>query len=226
MRRPHCRAALLFLPMRYLTFPVGPLACNCSIIAEESSNQAVIVDPGENVDAILRLLDQRGWKLKAIVITHAHIDHIGGAAALKKVTGAPVLMNSRDQFLYDALDAQASWLGVAVPPRTSVDGGLDEGSALHLLSTPIQVIETPGHTPGSICLYLPQEQRLFAGDTLFAGSIGRTDLPGGDTAQILRSLHEKILPLPDDTLVIPGHGAETTIGAERVSNPFVGELGR
>lgn len=203
------------------TFPVGPLACNCSIIGDEASGTAIVIDPGDQVEGILQFLQQHGLKLVSILITHAHIDHIGGAAKLKQRTGAPVLLNHRDLELYQMLDVQAQWLGIRTPEQTPIDASLEERTSLKLGDQSIQVMETPGHTQGSVCLYLPGQNLLFAGDTLFAGSIGRTDLPGGDSRMILQSLHSRVLALPDETVVIPGHGEETTIGRERESNPFL-----
>jgi glyoxylase-like metal-dependent hydrolase (beta-lactamase superfamily II) len=159
--------------------------------------------------------------VKAIVITHAHIDHIGGARKLKDSTGAPVWMNENDQVLYDHLDMQAAWLGVAPPQRTSVDTSAREGDRLTLGSTDFHVFHTPGHTEGSLCLWIPSEGKLVAGDTLFRESIGRTDLPGGDYRKIISSIHQKLLVLPEETIVIPGHGAPTTIGHEKERNPFI-----
>ncbi|MCS7023613.1 MAG: MBL fold metallo-hydrolase [Bryobacteraceae bacterium] len=205
--------------------PVGPLQCNCSIFGEESTREAIVVDPGDEIEMILAVLQRHGLRLQAIVITHAHIDHIGGAAKLKAATGAPVWMNERDQALYDRLDVQAAWLGVRTPEQTEIDHPAREGDILKLASgagaTEFHVLHTPGHTPGSLCLYLPAQQTLVAGDTLFRESIGRTDLPGGDTHQILSSIETKLFTLPEETLVIPGHGPKTTIGHEREHNPFV-----
>lgn len=201
--------------------PVGMLQCNCSIFGDDQTKEAIVVDPGDNIDEILAIVKRHGLKVKAIVITHAHIDHIGGAAKLKKMTGAPVHMNSNDQALYDHLDVQAGWLGMATPSTTSVDVHLREGDKVQLGTVEFHVLGTPGHTQGSISLWLPAENKLIAGDTLFRDSIGRTDLPGGDGQQILRSIHGKLLTLPDDTVVVPGHGSNTTIGRERAHNPFL-----
>jgi hydroxyacylglutathione hydrolase len=200
--------------------PVGMLQCNCSIFGDEESHEAIVIDPGDNIDQILAVLAKHALKVKAIVITHAHIDHIGGAAKLKAVTGAPVHMNANDQELYDGLDVQAAWLQMKTPEKTSIDTEAREGDTLGLGDAVFHVLHTPGHTQGSISLWIPEENKLIAGDTLFRDSIGRTDLPGGDGRQILRSIHDKLLTLPDDAVVVPGHGVTTTIGREKARNPF------
>jgi hydroxyacylglutathione hydrolase len=201
--------------------PVGVLQCNCSIFGDERSREAVVIDPGDNIDQILAVLARHGLKVKAIVITHAHIDHIGGAAKLKAATGAPVYMNASDQELYDNLDVQASWLQMKEPEKTSIDTEAREGDTLGLGDAVFHVLHTPGHTQGSISLWIPAENKLIAGDTLFRDSIGRTDLPGGNARQILRSIRDKLLTLPEDAVVVPGHGANTTIGREKERNPFL-----
>jgi hydroxyacylglutathione hydrolase len=203
------------------TFPVGPLRCNCTILGDEVTHEAIVVDPGDNIPEILSRLQKHGLTLRQIVVTHAHIDHVGGAAQLRKSTGAPVLMNQQDLELLSMMEMQAGWLGVPTPQVAPPDASAEDGLAIGLASLPAQVLHTPGHTPGSICLLFPDHHLLLAGDTLFAGSIGRTDLPGGDGQQILRSLRGRLLVLPDSTRVLPGHGAETTIGEERQSNPFL-----
>jgi hydroxyacylglutathione hydrolase len=197
------------------------LQCNCSIFGDEQSREAIVIDPGDNIDRILAILARHSLKVKAIVITHAHIDHIGGAAKLKASTGAPVYMNARDQELLDGLDVQASWLQMKTPEKTSIDAEARDGDTLSLGDAVFHVLETPGHTQGSISLWIPAENKLIAGDTLFRDSIGRTDLPGGDGRQILRSIHDKLLPLPEDAVVIAGHGESTTIGREKARNPFL-----
>ncbi|MBV8113668.1 MAG: MBL fold metallo-hydrolase [Silvibacterium sp.] len=203
------------------TFPVGPLQCNCTILGDEQTREAMVIDPGDNIPDILARLAKHGLTVKQIVVTHAHIDHVGGALQLKKATGAPILLNQSDMPLLKMMDLQAGWLGIATPevapPDTSAEGGMVVGIANHTA----QVIHTPGHTPGSVCLHFAPENLLLAGDTLFAGSIGRTDLPGGDSRKILRSIHDRLLVLPEETRVIPGHGPATTIGRERESNPFL-----
>lgn len=204
--------------------PVGPLQCNCSIFGDEQSRQAIVVDPGDNIPQIQAILDKHNLTVKAIVITHAHIDHIGGAAKLKALTQAPVYMNANDQELYDDIAWQARWLGMADPERTSIDTLARDGDSLTLGPAPFHILHTPGHTQGSLCLWIPTENKLVAGDTLFAGSIGRTDLPGGNSRQILRSIKDKLLPLPDDAVVIPGHGENTTIGQEKEFNYFLRDL--
>ncbi len=203
------------------TFPVGPLHCNCTILGDEATHEAMVVDPGDNIPQILSRLQKHGLTLRQIVVTHAHIDHVGGATQLRKLTGAPVLMNQQDLPLLGMMEMQAGWIGVPTPEVAPPDASAEDGLAIGLATLPAEVLHTPGHTPGSICLLFPAQQLLLAGDTLFAGSIGRTDLPGGDGHQILRSLRDRLLVLPDATRVVPGHGPETTIGEERHSNPFL-----
>jgi hydroxyacylglutathione hydrolase len=212
-----------------ITIPVGMLQCNCTIIGDPLTGEALVVDPGDEVERILALLGRHKLTVKAIVSTHAHIDHVGGLAKLHQFTGAPVLMHHEDLPLYQGMDVQAAFLGVRAPELTAVDHLLKEGDSLRWGAFEAKVIHTPGHTPGSVCLYLPNQEsnlvlptpKLFAGDTLFAGSIGRTDLWGGSMDQIMDSLRGKLMELPDDTIVHPGHGAATTIGEERQSNPFL-----
>lgn len=207
--------------MIHEVLPVGQLGCNCSVLGDPDTAEAIVVDPGDDISAIEEILSRHGLMVKMILITHAHIDHIGGAAKLKASTGAPVYMNENDGGLYQHLDVQASWLGMETPERTEIDGNLRDGDRHLLGATELIAMHTPGHTQGSSCLWLPGEELLLAGDTLFRDSIGRTDLPGGDGRQILRSIQNKLLALPEDTIVIPGHGDRTTIGREKKRNPFL-----
>jgi hydroxyacylglutathione hydrolase len=207
--------------MIHKVFPVGPLQCNCSVVGDEQTHEAMVIDPGDQIDDVLDILKRENLKLTQIVITHAHIDHVGGAMKLKAATGAPILMNQNDQALLKLLDVQAAWIGMRPPGAVVVDENIADGRVLKIGSIPATVMHTPGHTEGSICLYMPEQQILIAGDTLFAGSIGRTDLPGGSYDKIIRSLHTRVLALPDDTAVVPGHGPATSIGQERESNPFL-----
>jgi glyoxylase-like metal-dependent hydrolase (beta-lactamase superfamily II) len=204
--------------------PVGMLQCNCSVFGDETSREALVVDPGDDVAAILEIVRRHGLTVKAIVVTHAHIDHIGGAHKLKVATGAPVYMNQADDELRSQMAEQAGWLGMPEPEEVDIDADARDGGVLSLGAARFEILHTPGHTPGSIGLWIPSEGKLVAGDTLFRGSIGRTDLPGGDERQILRSIHERLLPLPDETTVIPGHGENTTIGREKRFNYFLQDL--
>ncbi len=185
----------------------------------------MVIDPGLSEDGesayLLGRLRMLGLRLTQIVVTHAHIDHVGGALALKQATGAPVLMHQADLLLLAMMDRQAGWLGIEAPPTTRPDASADDGLRVGLAGLEGEVLHTPGHTEGSICLHFAEQGLLFAGDTLFADSIGRTDLPGGDARKILRSIESRLLSLPERTLVVPGHGAETTIGVERERNPFL-----
>jgi glyoxylase-like metal-dependent hydrolase (beta-lactamase superfamily II) len=207
--------------MIHKILPVGPVQCNCSIIGDETTREAMVIDPGDDIEDVLAVVREYKLEVKQIVITHAHIDHVGGAMKLRALTGAPILLNQNDYALLKMLDVQASWLGMAAPGEVAVEASIADGETLHAGSLSANVLHTPGHTEGSVCLYFPAEKLLIAGDTLFAGSIGRTDLPGGSFEKIMRSLHDRVLTLPDDTLVIPGHGPCTTIGEEREENPFL-----
>jgi glyoxylase-like metal-dependent hydrolase (beta-lactamase superfamily II) len=192
----------------------------------------MVIDPGDNIDDVLAILRKHNLQVKQIVITHAHIDHVGGASKLKAATGAPILLNKNDYDLLKMLDEQAAWIGVPSPGKIEIDRSIGSADKVRAGSIEAHVMETPGHTEGSICLFIfaeddpmspkPLVHKLIAGDTLFAGSIGRTDLPGGSTEKIMRSLNNLASSLPDNTLVIPGHGPLTTIGEEKETNPYLG----
>jgi hydroxyacylglutathione hydrolase len=246
--------------------PVGMLQCNCSILGDPETHEAIVVDPGDEVERILEILRAHRLNVRAIVSTHTHIDHVGGLARLHAATKAPVLIHEADLELYRHLDMQAQFLGMRTPESMRIEDFVKEGDSVRWGGYAARVIHTPGHTPGSISLLVetgqPSEQAgadrvkpqpakasaqahlhahlkthagelapsregalaaglLVAGDTLFQGSIGRTDLWGGSMKDILRSIREKLLALPDETLVIPGHGDNTTIGAERAENPYL-----
>jgi hydroxyacylglutathione hydrolase len=222
--------------------PVGLLQCNCMILGDSRTREALVLDPGDEVDRVLAALARHQLTVRAIVSTHAHIDHVGGLYKLKQVTGAPVLMHPDDFDLYRHMQIQATMIGLPCPQLTEIDQPLREGDTVRWGRFSADVLHTPGHTPGSVSLYLPKEilgvepdgseaerglpvivtpGKLLAGDTLFAGSIGRTDLWGGSLDKILSAIHHKLLVLPEDTVVYPGHGSTTTIGEERAGNPFL-----
>ncbi len=202
--------------------PVGMLACNCSILGDEATGEAIVIDPGDDIERVQEILTRHILTPKLIVATHAHIDHVGGIEKLQKATGAAVLMHREDLQLYQNLATQAAWLGVKPPGVVEVDQFLKEGDAVRCGSLALEVLHTPGHSPGSLSLHMPGEhRRIFSGDTLFQGSIGRTDLWGGSLDKILRSIRETLLRFPDETPVFPGHGLPTTIGEERELNPFL-----
>lgn len=203
------------------TFPVGPLQCNCTLLGDEQAREAIVIDPGDEVSRIHKRLTELGLTLKQILVTHAHIDHVGGALKLKRLTGAPIYLNENDLPLLQMMGTQAAWLGLQPPETAPPDSDLTDGQAVGLEHYSAKVLHTPGHTQGSICLHFVPLKLLIAGDTLFAGSIGRTDLPGGNFDQIMDSIHSRLLALPDETKVLPGHGPVTTIGQERRSNPFL-----
>lgn len=210
--------------MIHVILPVGLLHCNCSIFGDEQTRNAIVVDPGDEIEQIERVLAKHQLAVKAIVVTHAHIDHVAGAAKLRASTGAPVYMNERDRELLDMLDVQAGWLGMETPAKPEVDQPADDGVVLSLGQTEFHVFHTPGHTQGSVSVWIPAENKLLAGDTLFRDSIGRTDLPGGNSRQLLSSIKTRLLDLPEDAIVVPGHGANTTIGREKEHNVFLRHL--
>lgn len=202
---------------------VGMLQCNCSIFGDENTREAVVVDPGDDISEIQAILDRHHLRVTAIVVTHAHIDHIGGAEKLKQSSGAPVYMNENDRFLSTNLAMQARWLGTPAPEDPGIDVPAKDGDVIPLAQASFHVLHTPGHTPGSISLWIPSVTKVVAGDTLFRDSIGRTDLPGGNFQKEIESIREKLMVLPDETIVIPGHGSQTSIGREKELNPFLND---
>ena len=211
------------MPAIVETFPVGILQCNCTILGDPASGEAIVVDPGRRGARILSSLRRHGLRCVAIVNTHAHIDHVGANHAVKAESGARLMLHEADLPLYDNLQVQSEWMGGMIPPplRAEVDGHLAHGDRVSAGGVGVEVLHTPGHTPGSLCFHLESESLVLSGDTLFAGGIGRTDLWGGDHDQELRSIRERLLALGDDVRVVPGHGPETTIGRERRKNPFL-----
>lgn len=224
--------------------PVGMLQCNCSILGDPETGEAIVIDPGDEVECISEILGKHNLKVRSIVSTHTHIDHVGGLARLHNATSAPVLIHEEDFELYRHLDVQAQWLGIPTPEMMRIQDFVKEGDALRWGGLEARVLHTPGHTPGSICLVVDRATekersaaalsagrqpttspagtaRLISGDTLFQGSIGRTDLWGGSYPQIIKSIREKLIVLPEEMPVYPGHGDATTIGAEREDNPFL-----
>jgi glyoxylase-like metal-dependent hydrolase (beta-lactamase superfamily II) len=201
---------------------VGLFQENCWIVGSRKRGEACVIDPGDEPEQILALARDMGVRITRVVASHAHIDHILAARAIVEATGAPFLMHQSDQFIADNLPNTARmWLGQEVPPAPRPDAFPTDGQDLEIAGVTVRVIHTPGHTPGSLCLYAADAKLLFSGDTLFRESIGRTDLPGGDTEQILRSIAQRLYTLPEDTRVLPGHMQETTIAHEREHNPFV-----
>ena len=211
-------------PLSVEHFSVGPLACTCTIVADRATGEAIVVDGGDDVATIASRLERRGVKAKYLVHTHAHIDHIGAYADLRERTGGRGFLHPADRPLYAALAEQARWLAVRPPRVAKLDGDLRDGERIAIGATALTALHTPGHTPGSTCFALDlgdAGRMLLTGDTLFAGGIGRWDLGGTSMEDIVASIREKLLAYPDDTVVVPGHGPQTTIGVEREGNPYL-----
>jgi len=207
--------------MLFETILVGALGVNCFLVGDEASNEAVVVDPGADGDAVLDAIDRSGMQVKYIINTHGHFDHIGAVQALKEATGATYLIHEKDLHLLSVAERSARMYGLSAKNAPQPDRFLTDGLRLEFGSLAIEVLHTPGHTPGGCCLYLCNEKLVITGDTLFADSIGRTDLPGGSLKQLLSGIREKLMTLPDDVVVWPGHGPSTTIGREKRSNPYI-----
>lgn len=205
------------------TFPAGAFACNCSIVACDKSKEAIIVDPGGEVDKIREIIEHHGLSVKAIIHTHAHLDHIHCTRKVKEAHGGDICLHKDDLFLYDGIEMQAQMFGWQVEKTLPVDRYLDEGDTIAFGQEAALTLHTPGHTPGSICFEVKdgKDTVIFAGDTLFRRSVGRTDLPGGDTEQLRESIRTNLYTRAADALVIPGHGPNTTIEEEAAKNPFV-----
>jgi glyoxylase-like metal-dependent hydrolase (beta-lactamase superfamily II) len=205
--------------LEVVSLPNGQFAQNCYLLADETTGEAVMIDPGQEPTIFLAALSDRDWTLRSIWLTHAHVDHIMGVGAVQRATGAPIYLHPLDRPLYDALPRFGAWVGmqVEVPPPPQFE--LAAGQTLRLGRYEFSVRFTPGHSPGSVSFL--GEGRIFGGDVLFNGSVGRTDLPGGDTATLMASIQTEFLSLPDSTLVHSGHGPDTTIGIERLTNPFL-----
>ncbi len=206
------------------TFPVGLLQCNCSVIGDPVTKDAIVVDPGDDLEKVLSVLRENQLVCRAILNTHTHLDHVGANQELKDATGARLMLHEADLPLYDNLKVQSEWMGgvLKAPQRAAVDEHVHQGDRVTAGGIVAEVLHTPGHTPGSLCFHVDGAAPvLFSGDTLFAGGIGRTDLWGGDYDQELESIRTRLFGLDDKTRVIPGHGPETSIGRERAGNPFL-----
>lgn len=208
--------------LRYQTVPVTAFAQNCSIVWCDETMHAAIIDPGGEVDQLLAVVEKRGLQLQAIWLTHAHIDHAGGTAELARVCNLPIIgPHEGDQFWIDGLPEQGRMFGFPLVDKFTPTRWLHDGDSLELGHCQVLVRHCPGHTPGHVIFYSAQAKRAFVGDVLFAGSIGRTDFPGGNHQQLLDSIAQRLWPLGDETVFIPGHGPESSFGQERRSNPFV-----
>jgi len=199
---------------------VGSFAANCYLVSCQETKEAVLIDPGAEAKKILQIVKEAGVTVKYVLNTHGHIDHMGADAEVSQALGAPLYIHEGDKALIEnPRDDLAAYQGVAKPAKA--DGFLRDGEIISFGKAQLKVLATPGHSPGSVCFYNEKEKVLFSGDTLFAGSIGRTDFPGGSFPQIISSIKEKLLVLPEDTVVLPGHGPATTIAAEKQYNPFL-----
>jgi hydroxyacylglutathione hydrolase len=208
--------------MEIETLVVGPFQCNCRILKDKSSKEAVIIDPGDEPDVILRYVENQGLKIKGLIHTHAHLDHVMATAKVKDATGATIYLHEKDLPLYQNLKTQAQLFGFEADEPKPVDKFLEHEMTIEFGKTKLETIHTPGHSPGSCCFHFEgKESLLFTGDTLFLKSVGRTDLWGGNQEQLFRSIKNRIYTLDGDTTVLPGHGADSTVAFEKRNNPFV-----
>jgi glyoxylase-like metal-dependent hydrolase (beta-lactamase superfamily II) len=210
--------------MKIRVLSVGPFGTNCFLVACGKTNEAILIDPGDDADRIAEAVRRTSVTLKALYATHGHIDHVGAAADLKRTFGVPFYIHPGDRILLDQLGIQAAMFGLTPPTRPEPDGDLEAGGRFRVGEIAFEVLFVPGHSPGHVAFHVPEEKAVFDGDVLFAGGIGRTDLPGGDSRQLLASIRGTLFPLGDDVTCYPGHGPETTIGEERAGNPFVGGM--
>jgi glyoxylase-like metal-dependent hydrolase (beta-lactamase superfamily II) len=201
------------------SFPVGPLQCNCTVFGDTATGDGYVFDPGGDPELIMQSVQRLGLRIKALIHTHAHLDHFLAAGTLRNQTGATICLQKADKFLWDALEQQCRMFGVPYAPVPDPEHWLEDEEPLECGAG--ICLHTPGHTPGSMSFYFPQNQLLLSGDTLFMESVGRTDLPGGNMQQLVQSIQTRLYTLDDSTLVIPGHGPATTIGHEIRNNPFV-----
>jgi glyoxylase-like metal-dependent hydrolase (beta-lactamase superfamily II) len=204
--------------MIFKKFVVGPLEVNCYLVADNETKEGIVVDPGDNVEEIYKFIEKEGIKVKYIINTHCHFDHSGGNKKLKELTGAQLLIHEKEKPILDRMDTSASLWGFYVDKSPEPDGYLKDGDVIKLGNINIEVIHTPGHSPGGICLKIGN--KVITGDTLFAGGIGRTDFPGGDYDILIKSIKEKLFTMPEDTEIYPGHGPSSTIKNEKYFNPF------
>jgi glyoxylase-like metal-dependent hydrolase (beta-lactamase superfamily II) len=209
------------MTLRMLQLPLGPLQTNCYIVACTATNQAAVVDPSWDGHAILARINKEGWTVSHILLTHTHFDHVGALAELKELTGAPIYVHAEATEMLKRAPAAAALWGFTLDAPPAPDHFLETGEKFQIGELEVEVLFTPGHAPGHVCFYLPAHDALFDGDVLFQGSIGRTDLPGGDYDLLMSTIREKVMVLPDETVVLSGHGPATTIGYERRTNPFL-----
>jgi len=203
-----------------ITLPVGPIRANCYIVADERSGTGCVIDPGYDDQRLLRRIEETGLRVSHIILTHGHFDHALGVNAVKEKTGALLYIHAADLAMYES-GGSAGEFGIRIPKLPKPDGFLADEQVVDVGGLAMQALHTPGHSKGSVSLYIPSMCVVFTGDLLFASGIGRTDLEGGDTDELYRSIREKIFVLPDSTTVYPGHGASTTVGREKAGNPWL-----